>query len=122
MNIRFKNSFGVKAIFYFFISIVILVSSCRKEDKKPSWETGIVTPLIKSSLGINDIVTDTLLVANPDSSLKLVYENHLYNIALDSLFVFFTTGGSKNGNRNKKIKNGFNSKRVFKTTIHGRFI
>ncbi len=81
---------AVKYSVLFFLTACVF-TSCRKEDKKPSWETGIITPLIKSSLDINNLVTDTLLVANADSSLMLVYENHLYNMNIDSLFSLYDT-------------------------------
>ncbi len=66
---------------------MLFFSSCRKELEGPSWETNILAPLLKSKLNINDLVTDTLLVANADSSLKIVYNTSFVNLPLDSILV-----------------------------------
>jgi hypothetical protein len=94
-----KVSLRHRAIARFLVFILTLftfiISSCRHDDERPSWETGIVTPLIKSKLTIANLISDTLLQSNPDSSIKLVYENHLYNISLDSLFTLYDTSVTK---------------------------
>lgn len=64
----------------------ILFSSCRKEMEKASWDTDILTPLINASMTINNILPDSILQANPDSSLKIVFNNDLYKIDMDTLF------------------------------------
>ena len=45
----------------------------------------MLAPLIKSSLSINNIVADSLIKTNPDSSISLVYETNLYKLTLDTL-------------------------------------
>lgn len=69
--------------------ILLLLSitfwSCRKEWGHPTWETGIVAPLAKTTLTINDILADSLVQQNPDSSLTIVYHNELYSITPDTL-------------------------------------
>ena len=64
----------------------ILFSSCRKEMEKASWDTDILTPLVNASMTINNILPDSILQANPDSSLKIVFNNDLYKIDMDTLF------------------------------------
>jgi hypothetical protein len=59
--------------------------SCRK-NITPSWDTQILAPLIKTTLSINNLVTNTSVKANPaDSSVTLVYTDSLYSLTLDSL-------------------------------------
>jgi hypothetical protein len=76
-------------------AFILIFHSCRREDARPSWETEILTPLLKGTLSINEIVSDTLMQANADSSLKLVYQNHLYDFTVDTLFNFFDTSVTK---------------------------
>ncbi|HLC82418.1 MAG TPA: hypothetical protein VJI69_01230, partial [Bacteroidia bacterium] len=66
--------------------VAILFSSCRKEMEKASWDTDILAPLINASMTINNILPDSILQANPDSSLKIVFNNDLYKIDMDTLF------------------------------------
>jgi hypothetical protein len=76
-----------KTFLLLFTLITILFFSCRKEFEKPSWDTEILAPLVNASLDINNILPDSLLQANADSSLKIVYNNDIYKLNIDSLFV-----------------------------------
>ncbi|HEV7230256.1 MAG TPA: hypothetical protein VGO45_02945 [Bacteroidia bacterium] len=58
-------------------------SSCRKSGA--SWDTNFSTPLFKTSFGIGNLIADSLLSQNPDTSLTLVYNSVLGNYTLDSL-------------------------------------
>lgn len=68
--------------------IVLLIlgvafSSCRKKPKPAGgWNTEVLAPLMKGELALEDIITDTLLAANPDNSMKLVYRSTFYNLNL----------------------------------------
>ncbi len=69
------------------ILFVLFMYSCRKhENERPRWDTQVLAPLLKSSLSMKDLITDTLIKSNPDSSLKVVYNKLLYELAIDSLF------------------------------------
>lgn len=67
------------------LSCLLFFASCRKDIGNASWETGIVMPLARTTLTINDLLADSLLQANPDSSVMLVYNNPFYTIGTDSL-------------------------------------
>jgi hypothetical protein len=54
--------------------------------EKPSWDTEILAPLVNASLDINNLLPDSLLQANADSSLKIVYQNDIYKLSMDTLF------------------------------------
>ncbi len=74
-----------------FIHLLVLTaplffSSCRKELEKPSWDTEILAPLIDASMNINNLLPDSVLQANADSSMKIVFNNDLYKIDIDTLF------------------------------------
>ncbi len=64
---------------------MVLFVSCRKEFEKPRWDAGILAPLIKTKLGIGDIIKDSVIQKNPDNSLKIVNRELLYSMTLDSL-------------------------------------
>lgn len=73
----------------FFILLAVLsaafVFSCRK-NSGPSWDVQALAPLIKTSLSINNLVTNSSLITNPtDSTVTLVFNDSLYNFTLDSL-------------------------------------
>lgn len=75
-----------KAILLLIITISLFFSSCRKEMEKPSWDVELLAPLIDASLDINNLLPDSILQANADSSLKIVYNNDIYKIDMDTLF------------------------------------
>src|ERR1700722_11368742 len=72
-----------------FILLLLFCTACAISCRKgsgPSWDTQILAPLIKTSLSINNLVTNTSVKTNPaDSSVTLVYSDSLYSLNLDSL-------------------------------------
>lgn len=54
--------------------------------EKPFWDTQILAPLITASLDINNILPDSILQTNADSSMKIVFQNDIYQLAMDTLF------------------------------------
>jgi len=72
----------------FFLSIlipVLVIFSCKKTSNQPNWDVAILAPLLNSSLNINNLITDTLLKSNPDSSINLVYSSDLISYSADTL-------------------------------------
>jgi hypothetical protein len=66
--------------------LLLFILSCSKERKSPFWDVDILAPLIKSTLSINNIVTDSLLHQNSDNSLDIVYNTNLNSFSLNSVF------------------------------------
>lgn len=60
----------------------MIVSSCRKD---PSWDVSVTTPILHTSLGIEDLVADSMLEVNSDSTLSLVFEKLFQSVSADSL-------------------------------------
>lgn len=59
---------------------LLLVSRCKHPiENKNSWETAVLAPLIHTNLNIENMVADSLLEVNADSSLTIVYRNVIYN-------------------------------------------
>lgn len=80
---RKQNNYSAAAKPLLIICFVILIfSSCKKNEiLNEGWNTTLLTPILKSSLGLNNIVNDTLLQSEADSSLKLVFRQKLYNFS-----------------------------------------
>lgn len=77
----------MKNIFRNTLILLLAISffSCRKELGSASWDIGVSAPLINSSLTINNLLADSLIHTEADSSLTLVYNNCLYSFSVDSL-------------------------------------
>ncbi|MDF2436425.1 MAG: hypothetical protein K0Q95_801 [Bacteroidota bacterium] len=60
--------------------------ACRKEFEKPSWDTNVLAPLVSASMNINNILPDSILQENADSSMKILFEGDIYKISMDTLF------------------------------------
>ncbi|MDQ3047826.1 MAG: hypothetical protein M3R27_09790 [Bacteroidota bacterium] len=75
-----------KAILLPTLVFLLAFFACRKELEKPSWDTQILAPLINASLDINNLLPDSILQANADSSLKIVYNSDIFKLTIDSLF------------------------------------
>jgi len=67
-----------------FLCIAILFFSCKKETGT-SWDIDILAPIIKSTLDLKNIMTDSLIQVNPDSSISMVFEGNLFQLTLDTL-------------------------------------
>ncbi|MDF1672499.1 MAG: hypothetical protein P1U41_03285 [Vicingaceae bacterium] len=65
---------------------VFLLFSCRKDFERPNWDVDLLAPLITTTLNLEDILPDSVLVTNPDTSLKVVYEESIFDVGVDSLF------------------------------------
>lgn len=59
-----------------------MLAACQRD--KAEWDVGIVAPIAKSSLGIEDLIPGSYVVANTDSSLRIVYQNTIYTLPVDS--------------------------------------
>ena len=62
----------------------VLLFSCRSKPNAthPAWNTNLLLPLLTTNLSLNDIVSDSLIHKNADSSISLIYKTDLYNLNL----------------------------------------
>ncbi|MEZ5194936.1 MAG: hypothetical protein R2764_00625 [Bacteroidales bacterium] len=67
------------------VVMALILSGCRKERPKPSWDLDLISPLLKDSVTIMDIISDTLIAENPDHSISFVFDQKLYEVNVDSL-------------------------------------
>jgi len=61
-----------------------MFTSCRKEAT--TWTSEFAAPIAYTTLDIGNMVGDTNLVINPDSTVNLYIEREVYRLVLDSLF------------------------------------
>lgn len=72
---------------YFLLLLVpaLMMVACKK-DSTPSWDVDLQLPLLKTSLTMDKLLPDSLLMVGTDNSLTLVYKNPVYVFNFDSLF------------------------------------
>ncbi len=61
---------------------MLLLPACKRDAGVPSWDAEALLPLVSDSLSLNNLVADSLLEANADGSLRLVYANRLLGLDL----------------------------------------
>ncbi|MBQ20156.1 MAG: hypothetical protein CMD31_05325 [Flavobacteriales bacterium] len=69
-----------------FLTVILALFSCRKDFEQPEWDVDLLAPLVKTTLNIGDLLPDSVLQTNPDTSLKIVYETSIFDVDMDSLF------------------------------------
>jgi len=62
-----------------------LFFSCKKENLHPQWDVNLLSPIAKTKLTLNQVVADSLININADSSVSLVYQTNLSEITLDTI-------------------------------------
>lgn len=70
--------------------LVSLFSACRR-DEPTTWDVNGRVPLVKGSLGWSDLVTDSLLQADADGLLHLIYRQSLSDFEFDTLVAIADT-------------------------------
>jgi len=66
--------------------VILFFTTCKKENDSAQWDVNILTPLFKASLGVNDLVGDSLTQIGPDGAVTLVIDSNIYSTPLDSVF------------------------------------
>lgn len=66
--------------------IVLLFTTCKKENDSAQWDVNILTPIFKASLGVNDLIADSFTQVAPDGAVTLVFDSTIYTTPLDSVF------------------------------------
>jgi hypothetical protein len=67
------------------IFTILVVASCNKRDQPLTWNADWTAPLAYGELTIADLLPDSLLVSNPDSSIQLVFNADLYKLDFNEL-------------------------------------
>lgn len=67
------------------ISIITIFSACFRKFERPKWDTDLLTPIAKTKLSINNLLKDSLVEKQIDSSYKIVYRQSLDSVTVDTL-------------------------------------
>ena len=65
--------------------ILIANTGCRKEADRARWDVDVAIPLISTTLGIGDLIPDSLLTTDGDGQVVLFYETRLFDLELDTI-------------------------------------
>jgi hypothetical protein len=71
--------------FVLFLVLLVGLNSCRRSLESPNWDVNILSPVVYTTLTLDDLLPDSLTQVNPDSSITLVFDNTVYRFALDTL-------------------------------------
>ncbi|MEP7196859.1 MAG: hypothetical protein ABI851_10080 [Saprospiraceae bacterium] len=83
----------MKNIFYLVFIIFVFGTSCKKDN--PTWDVGILTPLVKTSFSLKNLVNDSIYKLDSAQLIHFVFNRNLYNLSLDSFFSISDTTISK---------------------------
>lgn len=64
---------------------LLLGSSCTKEAASPTWDVDAVVPLVNTSLGLGDLIADSLLTTDADGNVSILYSTRLFALKLDTI-------------------------------------
>jgi hypothetical protein len=65
--------------------LLLVLFSCRKRERAIEWNVDMLYPLINGNLSIGNILPDSILHTNADSSLSIRFETTLLSLSIDSL-------------------------------------
>lgn len=68
-----------------FLSVLLLITSCRKDNGPARWDVDVLLPLVNTSFTIADIVPDSLLVTDGAGNITLLYSSELFAVDLDTV-------------------------------------
>jgi hypothetical protein len=63
----------------------LLLGSCRKERPSPTWDVDLAVPLVHTTLGLGDLIADSLLQIGADGNVTLLYSTRLFALKLDTI-------------------------------------
>src|SRR5687768_12699884 len=72
---------------YLAVLMVLVLVACKKEQRFSRFSTNILAPILKTSMSLDNLVSDSILVPDPDGALRLVTEYDLYRGRLADFFV-----------------------------------
>lgn len=64
---------------------VLLATACRKEADKAQWDVDVAIPLVRTTLTIGDLIGDTLIGADAQGNVSILYSTRLFELGLDTL-------------------------------------
>lgn len=63
----------------------VSITSCRKDKLKSHWDLNVLAPLAKTTLTIRDLMPDSILSADAQGNVSILYTTELFSLALDTV-------------------------------------
>ena len=72
----------------FILALLLAFISCKKEKDRPQWDVQVVAPLFHATLGMNNLIADSLISTDSLHAIHVMYEASLDDkiFDVDSLF------------------------------------
>lgn len=68
-----------------FLLLLLAFGACRPDTNTSNWDVGVLSPVLHSRIDIQDLVVDSLLSANSDDQLSLVYRSKIAEFKFDRI-------------------------------------
>ena len=81
----------MRKIIVLFLALCAFFTACRKDLSSSSWDAHEITPLLHSSMSIEDLMGSDLAQKNNDNSVSVVYKQLMYSANTDSMLRFRDT-------------------------------
>lgn len=72
-------------VLYIVILVALAFVAC-KSDEQTNWDVDVLTPLVKTRLSIQNIISDSLLQSNSDHSISVSFNDTVFSLEFDSIF------------------------------------
>ncbi len=82
--LRFLNSPFTS--FAILLLLGLSLPGCKKENDRPQWDVEVAGPLLFADIGINQLLADSLTQADANGAIRVVYEETVDNLELDSIY------------------------------------
>ncbi|MFM7216906.1 MAG: hypothetical protein ACKO1U_02670 [Bacteroidota bacterium] len=69
-----------------------ITQSCMKEADAPQWDIEVLGPVVNATLGMDQLIADSLQAIGPDGKVRLVLDQLIDNFASDSVYTIPDTG------------------------------
>lgn len=94
MKIFFNKPF--QAIALLCLLAIAAISGCKEDINGASWDVGVLAPILKTTLTLENATKDSILRSDSDGAMRVVYERNLEELFLDTLLTIpdttFKTG------------------------------
>lgn len=75
----------MKYLFTFALCAAVALSGCRKDPAPPRWDLALLAPLAKATLTIGDLVPDSILSADQQGNVSILYSSELFALSMDTV-------------------------------------
>lgn len=69
------------------MGLIVFLANCKRSENPLSWDSDYTLPLVHGSLGVSDLIPDSLLSVAPDSTVMLVYEGSLLEVDMTEILM-----------------------------------